>query len=226
MFRILLFILSLALAIAWLGMKHKAHSAEGISPQKLYLEAKKHCSTNDRACIAEWKGKIIVQVNPRIAQLCAKYRNTSEYDQCVDWYYMKGDVGATYSSLRYKMWIDDSWAGTGCVGGPFPGERQDNPDTTPEHTPGGVTGGRSTTHTNPRNDPRSNQSTVTGPIRPDDLRGGGTAPPQKVQKPTWMGGGSAAPSGTGIKGIALPTESQERKGHLDIDAGDLTEKSK
>src|SRR5262249_35357592 len=40
-----------------------------------------------------------------------------------------------------------------------------------------------------RNDPRSNKSTITGPIRHDNLNGGGTVPTNRLSRPAFLGGG-------------------------------------
>jgi hypothetical protein len=60
-----------------------------------------------------------------------------------------------------------------------------------------------------RNDPRSNQSTITGPIRSNRLKGGGTAP-NKISRPAFLGG-----SGGRKGGIELGGEVHGQSGNLD-----------
>jgi hypothetical protein len=60
-----------------------------------------------------------------------------------------------------------------------------------------------------RNDPHSNRSTITGPIRHDNLGGGG--PSQKISRPSFLGGG-----GSNIKGgIELDGKVEGHEGNLD-----------
>jgi hypothetical protein len=60
-----------------------------------------------------------------------------------------------------------------------------------------------------RNDLRSNRSTITGPIRPNHLNGGGTAP-NKISRPEFLGG-----SGGKKGGIELGGEVHGQPGNLD-----------
>ena len=69
-----------------------------ISPEDLFQEAKKHCDESAttpegwaaiRACIAEAKGKILRERDPRIAKACGKYSGLDR-DQCTDWNYIRG----------------------------------------------------------------------------------------------------------------------------------------
>jgi hypothetical protein len=72
-----------------------------------------------------------------------------------------------------------------------------------------VTGGRNTSRVNTYNDPRSNQSTITGPIRNDSLPSGGAT--RQISRPAFLGG-SAGPSKGGID---LGGEVHGQPGNLD-----------
>jgi hypothetical protein len=186
-----------------------------ISPEQLFQEAKKECPESAttpegwaelRKCIAKAKGEIINEKDRRIAKACEKYSG-DERDQCTDWHYIKGPSASAYSPLRYRLYLQEHCAGAGCIGGGAPGE-QTNPSTAREHTPGGVTGGRNTSRVNPYNDPRSNRSTITGPVHPNNLQGGGTAPTNGISRPAFLGGGKKG-------GIELGGEVTGQPGNLD-----------
>jgi hypothetical protein len=82
----------------------------------------------------------------------------------------------------------------------------------------------SSTRVPSHNDPRSNQSTVTGPIRPDNLQGGGTAPTNKISRPEFLGGGK--PGGVSIGTQKLEITPQPELAPMIDEAKRLLEKQR
>jgi hypothetical protein len=178
--------------------------AEPPPPEELFQLAKKQCPekattpegwADIRKCIAKKKKEILLQ-DPRTAKACEKYIGGAEHDQCIDWYYVKGPSASTYTNMRYKAYLQDNCAGIGCLGGGYPGERQE-PSTARENTPGGVIGGRNTSPG--RSNRKKDQSDITG-------IGGST--------PAVSGGRGGRGGGRNLNGIGLPTVTEGRDGNL------------
>jgi hypothetical protein len=166
-----------------------------ISPEDLFQEAKKHCDESAttpegwgaiRACIAEAKGKVLRERDPRIAKACGKYSGL-DGDQCTDWNYIRGPSAPSYTRMRYRAYHADHFG----LGRAYPGERG---DTSPAATPGGVTGGRNTSKGAYHYNPNSNKSDITGTTGDHSGRAESGGPTQKIHRPGFLGGGGVGAS--------------------------------
>jgi hypothetical protein len=179
-----------------------AKDVKRVNPERLYQEAKAQCEaqkpTNPdgwpayRKCIADAKGRILMR-DARISSACGKHSG-DEQDQCIDWMYSHG--GATTwspSPLREKL----------------KQELNAVPRPLPPENPTGIEKGRQHQLEERRqidrairNDPRSNQSTITG------IGGGHVQSAPSIQ---------SAPSGNVVGGVRMYGDPSGQPSDLDVE---------
>jgi hypothetical protein len=158
-----------------------------ISPEQLFQEAKKQCPERAtspegwaeiRACIAEAKGRIILVHDPRAASTCGRYSG-ADRTNCADWVYTR-DGDTTWSPQlhqkreRIRERLQQEYR--------LPPEDPKVLEKGQEH----MRIEREMIDRAMRNDSRSNRSTITGPINPSRIEGGGDAS-RKISRPSFLG---------------------------------------